>query len=101
VAGHSEPVLPDGFGERAGYLEAVERDDCPLAGLDPIELLIVATVGHREDAAAISHQQQVDRNRFGRGGVHGQGSGWSALDGPALAACQGMSGWIEAARGGV
>ena len=48
--------------ESSRRAKVLERQDCPLLGLDPEHLRIVAPVRHRKDAVAISEQQQVARN---------------------------------------
>ena len=40
-------------------METVERDDRPIARLDPEQLVRVAAVGHREDACRIAMKQQA------------------------------------------
>ena len=45
--------------ERAREMEAVERNDRPVARLDPEQLIRLAAVGHREDAGGIALEQQA------------------------------------------
>jgi hypothetical protein len=40
-------------------MEAVEREDRPVARLDPEQVVGVAAVGHRKDARSITLQQQA------------------------------------------
>ncbi len=68
VASDGEAPTPQRPRQRAREVEGVQRQDRPLARLDPEYLGIVAVVGHREDAAAISEHQQFgvdDRRRCG------------------------------------
>src|SRR5690606_29421213 len=41
VAGYPKAILPHGLGQRARTAKAVERNDRPLARLDPVDLLVV------------------------------------------------------------
>ncbi|GGY94333.1 hypothetical protein GCM10011614_06680 [Novosphingobium colocasiae] len=70
VAGHREAPAPQRAGQRARQVKTVEREDCPLPGLDPENFGIVAPVRHRENAAAIGQHQQfrLDRGRDQIGG---------------------------------
>ena len=45
--------------QRPRQVEAVERDDRPVARLDPEQLVGIAAVGHREDARGIALKQQA------------------------------------------
>ncbi|KRA80678.1 hypothetical protein ASD76_16175 [Altererythrobacter sp. Root672] len=71
IAGNAEAILPDDFGERPRATKFLKRDDRPVARLHPVDILVVPAVSHREDAAAIGHQQQVFGNYLGCGSVHG------------------------------
>jgi len=73
VARDGEAPAPQRPRQRAREVEAVQRQNRPLARLDPEYLGIVAMIGHREDAAAIGEHQQLgvdDRRRCGS--VHGR-----------------------------
>src|SRR4051794_32051195 len=58
-------------------VEAVERDNCPIARLDPEQFVSLPAVGHREDAGSISlkekprikptHGPQISRDRCVKG----------------------------------
>jgi hypothetical protein len=54
VAGHREATLPKRSRERAGDVEAVERDDRPVARLDPEDVPGMAAVRHWENAGGIT-----------------------------------------------
>ena len=58
VAGHSEPLGLQHLGQRAGQVQAVQRDDRPFARFDPHDFGVVARFGHWKDAAAIGKHQQ-------------------------------------------
>src|SRR5688500_8399591 len=57
VAGDLEPAGPEPSRQRAGQVEAVERDDRPATRFDPEDVAGVAAVGHRENAGGIAPQQ--------------------------------------------
>ena len=59
VVGHFEPAAADGSAERPREMEAVERNDRPIARLDPEQLIRVPAVGHRENARGITLEQQA------------------------------------------
>jgi hypothetical protein len=59
IAGDGEDVGAQRLAERAGEVEAIEREDRALAGLDPENLARFPAVSHREDADGISAQQQI------------------------------------------
>ncbi len=59
VVGDPEPTQAKGPPKRAREMEIRERDDRPVARLDPVKLVRFATVGHREDAAGISLQEKT------------------------------------------
>ena len=50
----------------SGALIALERNDRAMPRLDPIELLGMAAVGHREDADRIGAKQQIGIERLHR-----------------------------------
>lgn len=56
IVGDFKLALSDGFGERAGEVEAVERHDGARVGLEPIDRAGIVVV-HREDAEAICELQ--------------------------------------------
>jgi hypothetical protein len=58
VAGDREAPLAKRPRQRAGDMEAIEREDRPVARLDPENVLCMAAVGHRENARRITAQQQ-------------------------------------------
>src|SRR5690606_13857100 len=91
-AGNTEYVLSIRFRQRARNSQAIERNDCPFARLDPVDLLVVAAVGHGKYSAAIGHQQQVEGNGFQDRSVH---RGF-LTHAPGLVACQGEACSIEA-----
>ncbi|GAA4035411.1 hypothetical protein GCM10022281_14750 [Sphingomonas rosea] len=55
VAARAEPP-----GEASREVEAVEWDDRAVAGLDPEELVAIAAVSHRKDAARIAAKEKVE-----------------------------------------
>src|SRR6476660_5640799 len=59
VAGNGEPARPNASGERMREVEFVERDDCPMTGLDPEDIPGIAAVGHREDTGSISPEEHT------------------------------------------
>ncbi len=72
IAGHLKGAAAQHFGQRMRTMKLVQRQHCTAPRLDPEDLRILACVGHRKDAAAISQQQQsrIDRRRGG-GSMHG------------------------------
>src|SRR4051794_21145023 len=62
-----EPAEADRASERAGEVEAVERDDRALPRLDPEQLIRVTAVRHRENSRCIALQQQtrIEATHFG------------------------------------
>ena len=59
VAGDREPARADRPAKRAREVEAIQRDDRPVARLDPEQLVRVAAVGHRENAGGIALEQEA------------------------------------------
>ena len=49
-------------GEPRRHVEALERQDAPALGLDPIERRVLGALGHREDAAGIGLEQHLGRD---------------------------------------
>jgi hypothetical protein len=62
VGGHLEVALPHRPGQPLGQMEAVERQHGAQAGIEPVELGIVAALAHREDADAVGLQQELGRD---------------------------------------
>ena len=62
VGAHLEAAGADRAGQPVGQVEAVERQHRAQAGVEPVELGIVAALAHREDADPIGLQQEVGRN---------------------------------------
>src|SRR3546814_1032433 len=48
VGGDAEPIRRDRLAQRSGYAEPIERQDRPLARLDPENAARIAAVGHRD-----------------------------------------------------
>lgn len=73
IAGDGETAAPQGSRQRARTAKAIKRKNGAAVRFHPEYLGIVAGVGHRKDAAAIGHQQQVgiDRRRV-HGRLHGR-----------------------------
>jgi hypothetical protein len=71
VAGEREALAPQRARQRVRQVEPVERQDRPLARLDPEYLGIITMIGHGKDAAAVGEHQQfgVD-DRRGDASVH-------------------------------
>src|SRR5258708_38201235 len=59
VVGDLEPAEANGSPERAREVEAVERNDRPLARLNPEQFVRVAAIGHRENSRRIALKQQA------------------------------------------
>ncbi len=59
VMRHGEPVGPERPAKRPRNMEAVERNNCAVPGLDPEQLLGIAAVGHREDARRVALEQEA------------------------------------------
>src|SRR5689334_7685738 len=59
VVGDVEPARAKGSLQRARKMEAVERNDRAVPGLDPEQLMRLAAVGHREDAGGIALQEEA------------------------------------------
>ena len=58
VAGNLEPARTDGSSQRARNMETVEWDYRAGARLDPVKLIRVAAVSHREDARRITLEKE-------------------------------------------
>ena len=54
IRGHLKPVLAHRLAQRMGEAERVERNDRPLARLNPIDLIRIPAVRHRKHADRIS-----------------------------------------------
>ncbi len=67
VSRYPETVGANGFAQRTGHLETVERNNRPHSGFDPKGIRIIAGIGHREYARRISLQQQIEINGHGCG----------------------------------
>lgn len=68
IGGDAESLADNDFLQAARQAEAVERQDCALPRLDPMDRRVVRPVGHREKTLRISAEQQrrverVDRLR--------------------------------------
>jgi hypothetical protein len=59
VAGHLEAIGPKGSAQRARKVESIERDDRPLARLDPEKLGSIAAIRHRENARGIALEKEA------------------------------------------
>jgi hypothetical protein len=71
VAGDGEFCAPEGFGQRAAALKAIEWQDGAFFGFDPENITVITRIGHRKNAAAIGQHQQFWIQGRGDGGVHG------------------------------
>ena len=67
---HDEAIGTDHLAQGFRHVEAIERDDRTVARLDPEDVLVVAFVRHREDAAPVGEQQGIDRDRGAKGRMH-------------------------------
>src|SRR3546814_17991703 len=70
IEGDAKPVLPDRLHQAVRGTKGIEREDRPLAWLDPEHFRVVAPVGHGEHALAIGQPQGFDGNRGGAGCMH-------------------------------
>jgi hypothetical protein len=59
ICSHDKPILPNGFCQRFRQSESIQRQNCPLLGLDPECIGIVACVGHRENAIGVGAHEQI------------------------------------------
>jgi len=55
-------LLPDGAAQPTRHSDAVEREHAARLRLDPVELRIIRTLCHREDAARVGLQQNLRRD---------------------------------------
>ena len=62
VGADLEAAGADRAGQPVRQVEAVERQHRAQAGIEPVELGIVAALAHREDADAVGLQQEVGRD---------------------------------------
>jgi len=62
IAGDGKPSPAQRARQRVGAVEPVERQDRAQARLHPIDLGIVAAVGHGKDPGTIGPEQQVGRD---------------------------------------
>ncbi len=60
VAGDAKNIVANRFGQRPRKAEMIQRQDRALFRFDPIGVVIVARVRHRENPLGIGAQQQVD-----------------------------------------
>lgn len=60
VAGDAKNILANRFGQRPRKAEMIQRQDRALFRFDPIGVVIVARVRHRENPLGVGAQQQVD-----------------------------------------
>ncbi len=67
IAGDGEAPAPQCARQRMRTTEAIERQDRPSLGFNPIDVMVGARIGHRKDAAAIGEHQQPRLDRLGRG----------------------------------
>jgi hypothetical protein len=59
IDGDGEPPTPKRAGQRAGQMEAIQRQHAASLGFDPIDIGIVATFSHGKNTGAIGAQQNV------------------------------------------
>ena len=63
VDAHLEEALAQGLSQAARHMDAVERQDAALLRIDPVKRIVVACLGHREqaDGIGLEHQLRGDR----------------------------------------
>ena len=72
VAGDREASRSHALGQRAGQMESFQRNDRPVARLDPEDIAGVAAVGHGKDAGGIAPEQHPGIETFAHAGSSSQ-----------------------------
>ena len=68
---HGKAIGAQHLAQAFGDMQPIQRNDRPVARLNPEYLGVFALVSHREDAAAIGQQKGLDRDGRANGRVHG------------------------------